>query len=401
MKILIASFTFPPNKDGVSEACATLAKGFLKQGWSVAATSAPTDPPRESMNWNGVAIHEISVRGMGSPKHPYQGDIEAYRSLLRDGDWDVILFQTLAWPLMLVVDMLPELRARKILVSHGYAPLQWVRISRFPFGIPTWLWNVWQSLRLPFWLESLDVVVFLSERADFRGFFDHYLAKLARHPGRRVIPNGVDPDDKGRDPEGFREKNGIAPEAPLFVCVANYSRRKDQGYAARCFRQAAIPGSVLVFIGSDFNESSQAFQAEDEPWTRQGRGERILWLEKQDRPTTLDAVAAADVFVLSANHEAQPIALLEAMREGTPWIARDAGCISEMPGGICTFSEKEMTAAMKRLAGDYDLRLELGRCGAESISAVYNVKTYQESYCRLIREYANSTGLPNHPPLVV
>lgn len=397
MKILIASFSFPPNKDGVSEACATLAEGFLKQGWRVAATSAPSVPPRESMDWNGVTVHEICISGMGSPKHPYQGDTEAYRRLVRDGDWDVILFQTASWPLMLVMDLLPTLRAKKMMVSHGYAPLLWVRMKRFPYGIPTWLWNAWQSLKMPFWLEKLDASVFLSERADLRGFFDHFLAKLARHPGSRVIPNGVDPDDKGGNPEGFRQKHGIAPDAPLFVCVANYSRRKDQGYAARCFRRAAIPGSVLVFIGSDFNESSEAFQSEDEPWTRQAREERILWLEKQDRPTTLDAVAAADVLVLSANHEAQPIALLEAMREATPWIARDAGCIREMPGGVCTFSEQEMTAAMRRLAGDRELRSSLGEQGASAVASVYNRSAYQDAYCRLLMEISGQD--PAHPHL--
>lgn len=386
MKILIASFTFPPYKDGVSEACATLAEGFLKQGWTVAATSVPSSPPRTSMDWNGLKVHEVSIRGTGSPKHPYQGEIEAYRRLVRDGNWDVILFQTGAWPLMVVMDLLPSLRAKKVLVSHGYAPLQWVRMKRFPYGIPTWLWDVWQSFKMPFWLKRIDRAVFLSERADLRGFFDHFLAKLARHPGRRVIPNGVDPMDRGKDPEGFRRKHGIAADALLFVCVANYSRRKDQGYAARCFRQAAIPGAVLVFIGSDFNESSEAFQAEDEPWTRQARAERIVWLEKQDRATTLDAVAAADVFVLSANHEAQPIALLEAMREATPWIARDAGCIREMPGGLCTASEAEMTTAMRRLADDRQLRARLGAEGAAAVASTYNRTAYQKAWCDLIEE---------------
>lgn len=386
MKILIASFSFPPHKDGVSEACATMAEGFLKRGWSVAATSFPAGSAREPLDWNGVKVHAISIRGTGSPKHPYQGDVAAYRGLVRDGDWDVILFQTASWPLMVVMDMLPSLRAKKVMVSHGYAPLLWVRMKRFPYGIPTWLWDVWQSFKMPFWLKRIDAAVFLSERADLRGFFDHFLAKLARHPGRRVIPNGVDPEDRGKDPEGFRRNHGIAAGAPLFVCVANYSRRKDQGYAARCFRRAAIPGAVLVFIGSEFNECSEAFQAEDEPWTRQTRGERILWLEKQDRTTTLDAVAAADVFVLSANHEAQPIALLEAMREATPWIARDAGCIREMPGGICTFSETEMTHAMLRLADDPALRAQLGSEGAAAVATTYNRTAYQNAWCDLIRE---------------
>ena len=386
MKILIASFSFPPSKDGVSEAAATMAMAFVAKGWEVAATAAPAAPVRSTLTWQGVTIHEIAIRGTGSPKHPFQGDIEAYRRLVMDGNWDVILFQTASWPLTVVLDLLPALRARKVMVSHGYAPLQWVRMDRFPYGIPGWLWNIYQSMKMPFWLKHIDRAVFLSERADLHGFYDHFLAKLIRHPGRRVIPNGVDPEDRGKDPAGFRARHGIAADAPMFVCVANYSRRKDQGYAARSFRRAAIPGSVLVFIGSDFNEYSAAFQAGDEVWTRQPRGERVLWLEKQERPATLDAVAAADVFVLSANHEAQPIALLEAMREAKPWIARKAGCIPEMPGGICINSERAMSAAMKKLAADPALRESLGRGGVAAVAKIYNRKAYQKSYCGMIEE---------------
>ena len=386
MKILIASFSFPPNKDGVSEACATLADGFLKRSWSVTATSAPSVPARTTMDWQGVTIHEISINGVGSPRHPYQGDVKAYRNLVRDGDWDVILFQTAAWPLTLVRDLLPSLSAHTVMVSHGYAPLQWVRVRRFPYGIPSWLWEVYQSVRMMFWLKTIDRAVFLSERADFHGFYDHYIAKLIGHPGRRVIPNGIDPEDRGKDPASFRKCHSIDAKATLFVCVANYSRRKDQGYAARAFRRAAIPGSVLVFIGSDFNEYSSAFQAEDAKHDNHPRGGRILWLEKQDRPKTLNAVASADVFVLSANHEAQPIALLEAMREAKPWIARKAGCIPEMPGGICIDSERAMSAAMKALAGDPSRRKALGELGYQTVIKTYNRKVCQEAYCKLIEE---------------
>lgn len=386
MKILIASFTFPPNKDGVSEAAAAMALGFLAKGWEVAATALPIEPARSSLTWQGVTIHEIKIQGNGSPKRPFEGDVEVYRQLVAKGGWDAILFHTSTWPLMLVIDLLPQIRAKTVLVSHGYAPLQWVRISQFPYGIPTWLWDTFQSLKMPFWLKHLDRSVFLSDRADLHGFYDHFLARLARHPGRRVIPNGIDPDDCGKDPTSFREQHQIAADATMFLCVANYSRRKDQGYAARAFRQAAIPGSVLVFIGSEFNEYSTAFHDEDSVLTSESRIGRILWLEKQDRPTTLNALAAADVFILSANHEAQPIALLEAMREAKPWIARKAGCIPEMQGGICIESEQEMSRQMIRLSTEPTLRNSLGFRGREAIEKVYDRKHYLNAYCDLLTE---------------
>ena len=386
MNILIASTTFPPDKDGVSEAAATMAMGFVAKGWKVTVTAETTVPARSSLAWQGVTINEMFITGNGAPNHPYRGDVAAYRQIVKDGNWDIIIFQTPGWPVRLILDLIPQIRAKTVLVSHGYAPLLWQRMSRFPYGIPTWLWNVYQSMRMPFWLRKIDRTVYLSQRADFHGFYDHFLAKLSFHSGRRVIPNGIDLKDRGKDPAGFREHHHISPDAMMFVCVANYSRRKDQGYAARAFRQAAIPGSVLVFIGSEFNEWSSAFQIEDETRACQTQTERILWLEKQDRPATLNAMATADTFVLSANHEAQPIALLEAMREAVPWIARKAGCISEMQGGICVDSEKAMSAAMIGLATNPARRNALGREGADAVSRIYTREAYQQAYCGMIED---------------
>jgi hypothetical protein len=46
MKILIASFTFPPNKDWVYEAAAVMAAGFLEKGWTVEIATSQTGPIR-------------------------------------------------------------------------------------------------------------------------------------------------------------------------------------------------------------------------------------------------------------------------------------------------------------------------------------------------------------------
>jgi glycosyltransferase involved in cell wall biosynthesis len=89
---------------------------------------------------------------------------------------------------------------------------------------------------------------------------------------------------------------------------------------------------------------------------------------------------------LSADHEAQPIALLEAMRESKPWIARESGCISEMPGGIFIKTEAEMTAEMQQLTADKDLRETLGEAGRNAIETVYKREKYEESYLRLVQD---------------
>ena len=386
MKILIASFTFPPNKDGVSEAASVMAAGFLAKGWKVEVATSPTYPARNEADWSGVKVYEFAIQGDSNSKRSYSGDVGRYRAFLEEGDWDIVIFHAYLWSLYASLDILDRIPAKKILVSHGFAALQWIRMKSFPWGLAVWLKTVCRALRMFVWIHQMDRTVYLSEKADLQGFFDHWIAKTVHYEGRRVIPNGVDPNLRGTNPDEFRKAHGIAKNQTVFLCVANYSRRKDQGYAARSFRAAAIPNAVLIFIGSEFNSDSARFQKEDERLPIREKPGRIIWLEKIDRNTTMDAFAACDVFVISSDHEAQPIALLEAMRESKSWIARDSGCISEMPGGVCVHTEAAMSREMARLAAQPEMRAELGILGRQAVEEIYNRQHYIDAYCQLVAE---------------
>jgi len=388
MKILVATPTFPPNMDGVSEATSAAVKAFLDEGWKVDVATEPTFPSRNTLNWNGAKIYEFKISGSSYFRYPYKGSIGQYSDFLRSGDWNVILFQSYAWPLYLAVPYLDVIPSKKILVSHGFSALFWTPSSCFPFGLVLFACSFIQSLLMLSWLKKIDRLVVLSAHPDLRAFYDHTLANIVNHPGVRTIPNGVELSYFNVSPRlgRFRQSIGVPPKSMLFLCVANYCLRKDQGFAARAFRQAAIPNSTLVFIGSEFNDSSAVFQAADVPWALPEAPGRIVWLEKQSRETTLNALADCDIFVLSAYWEAQPIAILEAMAEHKPWIARKAGCIAEMPGGFCVGSVKGMAQAMKKLAQESHLRSQLGHLGREAVDKLYNRKTYSSSFCRLVLE---------------
>jgi glycosyltransferase involved in cell wall biosynthesis len=386
VKILIASFTFPPNKDGVSEAASVMTAGFLAQGWHVEVATSPTRPTRNNENWAGAKVHEFSIQGVSYSKRADREEVARYRAFLQKGDWDVVIFHAYLWSLYAPLGMLDKISAKKVLVSHGFAALQWIRVRSFPWGLAAWLRSAGRALHMFLWLHRIDRTVYLSDKDDFRGFLDHRIAKVSRYRGRRVIPNGVDPDLRGANPDGFRKAHGVAENQTVFLCVANYSRRKDQGFAARAFRAAAIPNSVLIFIGSEFNSDSTRFQEDDRRLADPEKPGRIIWLERIDRITTLEAFAACDVFVISSDHEAQPIALLEAMRESKSWIARDSGCISEMPGGVCVHTEREMAEQMRHLENDPSLRATLGEQGRKAIEETYNRQHYIDAYCRLVSE---------------
>ena len=386
MKTLIVTNTFPPSKDGVSEAASVMASAFLDKGWDVEIATEPVVPAREAPEWKGIPIHEFKVTGAPHFPYPLVGEVEEYKHFLLAGSWDLIIFHSYAWPLYVAVPILDKLKARKVLVSHGYGALKWNPSRVFPFGLATLTRSIVQSFQMLTWIKKIDRVVYLSERKDWKAFYDHLLTSFIDHSGIRVIPNGVDLQSKAVASHRFRESFGIPKERLLFLSVANYSRRKDQGFAARAFRQAGIPNATLVFIGSELNEWSHKFQQEDSRTRHGSELGKIIWLEKLDRESTLAAFAECDAFVLSADHEAQPIALLEAMREKKPWIARDAGCISEMKGGVCVQSVPEMADNMRKISSDREFREDLASEGRFSIEQIYNLESHNSSYIRLIKE---------------
>lgn len=386
MKILIATFTFPPNKDGVAEAAAVGALAFIERGWEVEIATDSVVPPRTNLLWHGTRIYEFSISGSPYFRHPYYGQTRDYQNFLVSGDWDVVIFHAYLWPVLLAVPVFGSIRAKKVLVSHGFGALRWTPASTFPFGLLAWAHSVWMSLKMLAWIRKVDRWVFLSSKKDLYGFYDHWLADKISHTGITIIPNGVELPDHFHKTDSFRSAHAIPPHAPLFLCVANYSRRKDQGYAVRAFRQAAIPGSHLVFIGSEFNETSARFQREDDQSARSSPPGTIHWLQNVSREETLSALAECDVFVLSANHEGQPIVLLEAMAYEKPWIARKAGCIEELPGGLCVSTVPRMAEAMKKLALDSGQRSRLGMEGSMAARRQFSRREYGQNYCQMIEQ---------------
>ena len=385
MKILLTTFTYPPNKDGVAEASSSMVQSFLNKGWHVDVATGPTSLPRSSLSFMGSKIYEFAITGTPYFKNPFRGEITKYRNFLLQGDWDAIVFQSYWWPLCLALPILSQIKSKKILVSHGHSGIHISLTPVFPFGLFYYFSTIYQSIKMLGWLKRFERIVFLSRRCDTKNFFDHILAKLCRHPHVSVIPNGIDTPRLDLPPTiSFRHKHNIPANSFFFLCVANYEIRKDQGFAVRAFRKAAIQNSCLVFIGSKFNRFSRSLQSDDAEHSLLKSFGTIIWLENVPREETLSAFSESDTFILSSEREAQPIALLEAMSFSRPWIARDSGCISEMPGGIVVQSTTTMAEAMQQIANDSKRRANLGELGFSAIQDVYNKDKTVSAWIKLV-----------------
>lgn len=385
MKVLISTFSYPPEKNGVAEASAVCAQLFRQKGWSVEVATSRLATARSSDDWQGVRGHEFAISGTPHFRKSYQGSLESYREFLLSGKWDVIFFQGYSWPLDLAAPLLDRISAKKVLVSHGYGALTWTPVVKFPFGLGALAFAVYRTIRMMGWIEKVDRWVFLSSRKDFRSFFDHWLAGRLRHPGIRVISNGLDPARRGIGSR-FRKSYGLPPDVLIFLCVGYFSSGKNQKMALQAYRQAGLPDSRLVFIAPESNPWMDQCKRADSACTSVARNSGVLWLTGLSREMTLDGFAASDIYLSSSIGETQPISILEAMRESKPWIAMRAGCISEFPGGLCVCTLQQMVSAMHKLGTQPGEREKFGQAGRQAVESQYSIDRFSSSYSALVEQ---------------
>jgi len=98
----------------------------------------------------------------------------------------------------------------------------------------------------------------------------------------------------------------------------------------------------------------------------------------------LRRVSGADLFVLPAKAETQPVVLLEAMASHTPWLSTDTDCVSELPGGIVARSEDDLVEKMRELASLPALRQNLAAEGWAAGQKTYDWERVVAAYDRLV-----------------
>lgn len=385
MNILITSFTYPPNKDGVSEACRLMAEGLAGKGWNV--TVATGNPEHADASDHGnIRIERFALEQATYMTPDARSEAERYRSWVMGGDFDVVVNHCWeVWPTTLLHPCLKSLRARTVLISHGFAHHTYVWHPGKSFGIISWLKRLkWTASNLLPMIRRYDRLVFLTRMKGFGRFFDHTIASWAGHGGIEFIPNCSATPETRPDGQAFRQRYGIGNRS-LVLCVANYCERKNQKLALKVFRQAAVDGSVLVFIGSELGEYGKALIELNATLKTKSSECDVIFLENLSRSDTCDAFAACDLFLLTAKSETQPIVLIEAMAAGKPWLSTATGCVREMPGGLVRSRSRGLTSALRQLLEDKNLRNQLGAQGASEAAAHFSTSQALAKQDRLCR----------------
>lgn len=380
MKILIISFTFPPQVGGVSEVALTQALGFAARGHEVSVATEYDAARQSGPAEGGINIRQFKIGGTLGGATRYMGEEEAYRKFITTEPADVMLLH--CWQNRATdeaIPALPQSRAKKVFLSHGFDAHVWKPHPRFSWGLGSWLRAQPYVWRLPRMMKAFDRLVFLSARCDAGRFFDHWVAERLLPSRVSIIPNGVHLSSFRQTPADFRKAYGIETKY-MVLNVANYCDRKNQLATLRDFMSANRPDATLVFIGGEFNDYQKEMARVQEERRALFPQARIVFLEKAPREMIYAAYQAADVFMLSAKQETQPLAILDAMAAGRPFLSTNAGCVSEFPGGLVMPSGPAMTRAIQRLLDDTALRRQLGAQGRAACETKYDWERVLDAY---------------------
>jgi glycosyltransferase involved in cell wall biosynthesis len=389
MKILVSTFTFFPNVDGVAIAAGQMADILRNAGYQVAiATSALATTNKTSGAKNDHPIHRFEINGSPACGAGFQGEISRYHDFIADFAPDVIFFH--CWDIwtseIVMALMTPIHQFKTVMVSHGYSS-HILNLSILPRGL--WKWIRWlpHVCTLPLRMRRFDRVVFLSNKSDWGRFFDLKIAQLTGACNTAVIPNGV-PEFPKLVRGCFRKKLGIS-SGPMFLSIANYCIRKNQERALRAFARANLSEATLVFIGSELGNYGVRMVTLWKELQAKGAKGRVMFLEGLPRDETLSALRDCDVKILSSDAETQPIVLLEAMAASKPFISTRTGCVDEFKGGIVVRDVGQMSIVMRRLANSPELRSRLGEAGRLDYEYNYSIERTSKAWLELIHNLTN------------
>lgn len=220
----------------------------------------------------------------------------------------------------------------------------------------------------------------------------------------QVIPNFIDPADY---PDRGTARSSpcrrcLAPHDELVVIhISNFRPVKRAELVVRVWAGAgqAVKRTRLILVGDGPDLPRARREA-----ARLGVADRVVCLGRQERVEEL--LLCSDVLLLPSLEESFGLAALEAMAAGTPVVATRVGGLPEVVGdneGGLLFEPDDvegMTAGLRRLLEDDELRARLGAGGRERAFRLFAsgiIVPRYENYYRAVLDRLSGRGSASAP----
>lgn len=214
----------------------------------------------------------------------------------------------------------------------------------------------------PFWawasLSAISLAVCNSKET-----YDEIALRKTAHPKPVYIPNGVEPptiDQIAFWRATWRARLGIREDAVLVVGVGRLVQQKRFDRFIQVIERARkeVPVQAVV-AGKDFG----CLQDLERQIAQSNLSEAVRFIGAV--PDARELISAADILLLSSDHEGMPNVVLEAMSASVPAVVTRVNAVADLiehgtTGFIADHDAEELARHVVHLARDCGLRREIG-----------------------------------------
>jgi len=213
----------------------------------------------------------------------------------------------------------------------------------------------------------------------------------------RVIRNGVVVSEPVSEAERVARRHELGvtdPDRVVVGCVANFRQVKNHELLIEAFAPLVAEGLpvTLVLVGEGLLRPAIERQIRE-----LGIGEQVRLHGSAANPEPLNA--GFDLVVQASDREGLPNALLEAGAAGRPLVATAAGGTAEIvvdgtTGLLVPIGDREaLTAALRRLTTDAELRGLLGRGAHTHVASTFGMDRFVKEFADLYETLAAQKGI--------
>jgi glycosyltransferase involved in cell wall biosynthesis len=336
MKILISSFTYYPNKDGVQNVTQYHAESLANKGHDVTVVTFGKNNFNQIDQHNLVKIIRVNVKSF---KFFYYGEIKRYRKIVLDLSNKSDIYISISLPFGLR-GIIPKINCKKVIFLHGkpdYNILSRFFLFGFFNGLRLLLKSLSAYITYSFYSGALKKFNLATHLFFNDGTFKYF--KKFKDIKNIVLENSVD--------DNFFDKpsNTILNEKFTILNIGNYHIRKNQLLLFRSLLKTKSINNRLIFIGNRKNKYSIKLEKEIYKFRNilVNSNNEVLVLYNQPRDQIKRYLKLSNLFILSSYDEYFPIVVIEAMANYLPVISTNTGIINKLPGMIIANDKVEIS----------------------------------------------------------
>jgi hypothetical protein len=342
MRLALLTPSFLPAYNGMTFATMQHASMLIELGHQVTVVASCPKEQRQAVT---AYLHErdinflpVDISGSGLLYNPILGNAQDVAQQIVSLGLEMVMVEGKYFWGYHLIPLLRNCKVRIALVSHGAAP------SQFQWSIASaakWLvYGVYRCSHERRILSALDAVAVLSNHEDGERFSD---ASLYRRLGLNplVVANTSIETVAREVRKTAGESGGLR-----IALVGDMSRTKNQ-LAAIGLAEKNNAISFVRFYFQVENEYSRlvATQANKKGVTS------FQYCIGLDREAIIRSLCDIDLILCISKTEAQPLAIIDGLACGLPFLSTPVGCMSSMRGGLVS-EVSEMRGIIQRLASD-------------------------------------------------